>query len=352
MWTRYTRTLIIFAVSVLIGIAAFIVIINPYGNLPPGPRENIIITDVNQRFTYPQIVRSGRYDALIIGTSTTRLIPPERLSTALDMRFAALAMNSARAWEQYLIADLFLRTVPDPKGVMVGIDLVWCEPDADTVRFTHRPFPEWMYDDNPWNDLLYMLNGKALEIAVRQFAFYLGLRDRFRYRDDGYGVFVPPDDEYDAERARQKIWQFRSADEGAVVPAYSPTDEERAGWSYPALEWLEEILTRFPADAAKIVATMPVHIAYQPLPGSQGAAREAECKRRIAVIAEKTGAVTIDFRIPSELTSNDLNYWDMMHFRLPVAENLADWIGSYVNSGRPDPEAPYDILTTTNPGAS
>ena len=149
MWNKYTRTLTIFTVLTLIVLAAFIALINPYGNLPPGPPDNIVITDVNQRFTYPQIIRSGRYDALIIGTSTTRLIPPDRLSETLDVRFAALAMNSATAWEQYQVADLFLRSVPDPKGIMVGIDVVWCLPNADTERFTHRPFPEWMYDDNP-----------------------------------------------------------------------------------------------------------------------------------------------------------------------------------------------------------
>ncbi len=345
MWRNYTRTLVLFAVSVIVALGALVIVVNPYGNLPPGPRENIVITEVNQRFTYPQIVRSRRYDSLIIGTSTTRPIPPDQLSQLLDMRFAALAMNSATAWEQYRIADLFLRTIPDPKGVLIGIDVVWCTPDADIVRLTHRAFPEWMYDDNPWNDFLYFLNGSSVEIAVRQVAFRLGIRDRFRYGDDGYGVFTPPEDTYDIERARFKIWNGQSPEARVVSPTYVPTDTERLQWQFPALNWLEEILARFPDDATKIVSMMPVHIASQPYAGSREEARETECKRRIAEIANSNGAVVIDFRIRSDLTQEDSNYWDRLHYRIPVAEKLANWIGAFVTTGRPDPNAPYSILT-------
>lgn len=348
MWSGYVKAMVALAAGGLAVLAAFVWIVNPYGNLPPGPRGNIVITDMNQRFMYPQIVRSGRYDALIVGTSTVRLLPPARLSAALGMRFAALGMNSATAFEQYQVADLFLRETPNPKGVLVGIDVVWCDARADVEKFTPRPFPEWMYDDNPWNDLLYMLNGKTAEIAVRQAAFYTGLRKRFRFGDDGYGVFTPPEETYDLERARQYIWQGRDPAIAPVAPPYQASAEERAAWRFPALEWLEEILDRFPDEAVKMVAAMPVHVAAQPVPGSREAAREAECKRRIAEIGKRTGALVVDFRIASELTREDANYWDPLHYRLAVADRLADWIAAAAR-GEAVAGAPYRVRTPAWP---
>ena len=58
---------------------------------------------------YPQIVRSKRFDSLIIGTSTSRLLDPELLDRLFHVRLANLAMDSTMAWEQKTMLDLFLR---------------------------------------------------------------------------------------------------------------------------------------------------------------------------------------------------------------------------------------------------
>ena len=71
--------------------------------------------DLNQRFMYPQIVRSGRFDAAVFGTSTVRLLDPQRLGAAFGGRFANLGMNAGTPWEQMQLADLFLRHVPRPR---------------------------------------------------------------------------------------------------------------------------------------------------------------------------------------------------------------------------------------------
>ena len=68
---------------------------------------------------------------------------------------------------------------------------------------------------------------------------------------------------------------------------------------------------------------MPVHIAAQPFPGTQAADVEAECKTRIAAIGAKYGATVIDWRIPSSITRNDNNYWDGVHYRVPIATRIA-----------------------------
>jgi len=79
-------------------------------------------------------------------------------------------------------------------------------------------------------------------------------------------------------------------------------------------------------DTHWIFAWMPVHVAAQPQPGSHAAAVENACKARVASIAERHSATLLDWRVPSSLTSEDANYWDPLHYRLPIAYRLADEI--------------------------
>ncbi len=141
-----------------------------------------------------------------------------------------------------------------------------------------------------------------------------------RIRADGYEMFVPPDAQYDLARARS-----HTALHG-VPPSSSGkgplSDADRAALRMPALDWLEDILTAVP-ETRKILIFPPVHVSVQPPAGSPAADEEAECKRRIAEIASRTGSTLIDFRLRSAVTMEDANYWDPLHYRVGIADRLA-----------------------------
>jgi hypothetical protein len=89
----------------------------------------------------------------------------------------------------------------------VALDHVWCDGKARLTTF--RGFPDWMYDDDPWNDLAYMLNGKSVEISFRRLATGLGLKPaRFRA---GYEVFTPPEEKYDRAKVARSARAGRRA---------------------------------------------------------------------------------------------------------------------------------------------
>jgi hypothetical protein len=299
---------------------------NPYGHLPFRPFGSHVIMDVNQRFQYPAIARAGIYDSVVIGTSTARLLDPDHLDAVLGGRFANLAMNAALAWEQIQIAQLFLRHEPRPKTLLMALDHVWCLGNADTHRITDRGFPDWMYDDVHWNDWLALLNWRTLEIAGRLLFHRLGLRQE-RIGANGFEIFVPPESSYEAAKAAKEIWAHRPRGLAPATPAYVVTEEEIRSWRFPALAWLDELLGAVPADTRRIIAFMPVHIAAQPVPGSAEAAREARCKVKVAEIAARHDAALIDFRIHSAITTVDANFWDPLHYRLPIAYRIVDEIG-------------------------
>lgn len=340
-WRRYVSLLLRTLAGVLAFLFLFLVLVNPYGNLPNTIFRHHAIMDINQRWQYPAIVRSQEFDSLVIGTSTSRLMQPSILNEGFGGKFANLAMNSARAWEQYRIAKLFFDEVPDARTLLVGLDHVWCDPEADKVRITERGFPEWMYDRNPWNDLLYLLNSKSVEISGRRIGEGLGLK-RPRIPFDGYEVFVPPEAEYDAARAKTHIGEGRAA----IDPPERASAEVRASWRFPALAWLDELLS---LEWPKVVLVItPVHVNVQPVPGSIEAEREATCKREMAEVAQRHGLVVFDFRIPSAITKPDENFWDPLHSRVPVADNVVHRLIRAAGN----PQIPGDGTYVTLPAVS
>ena len=332
------------------GIAAaaylFIVMLDPYGLRTAPGRAPTPIMDLNQRFMYPQVVRSGRYDAAIFGTSTIRLLDPLRLGQAFEARFANLGLNAGTPWEQVQLASLFLRHVPAPKALVFGIDMTWCEADADTERkrLTPRAFPPWLYDDDPLDDYPKLLNARSLEIAGRVLLNRLGLMPE-RIRGDGYEIFVPAEVRYDLGRARLHIWGVGGPH--PITPEESPAvlkETERAAMAMPALAWLDDLLGRTPSRTMRILLFTPVHVAFLPRPGSLEAARDAECKRRVADIARRRGATLVDFRNPSPVTTEDSNFWDPLHYRIGVAKRLVGALKQARDSGRDAEDGFYRVL--------
>jgi hypothetical protein len=341
-WKESNRIFLTTFVGLLLAIYVFVLLIDPYGVVPFSlPFERPIMS--SQRQMYPQILRTGRYDSIVVGTSTSRLLDPAALGRVLGGHFASLAMPDATAWEQIRIIDYFRRTIADPKALVIGLDHEWCSRSSVGDR-RRTEFPSWAYDDNRWNDLLYLLNNPTLEVAGRTVGRVLGLVPQ-KLRDDGFEVFVPPESAYDLARARYYIYgRSGPSAPDPVRPAAELNEAERHAMEFEKLPWLDEILAALPAATRKVLLLPPPHAHVLPPAGSYGAAREAECKRRIAEIARRRGAMLVDWRIVSPLTIDDSHFWDSLHYRLPVAYRLIDDLEHIVNEGRESPDGSYRIL--------
>ncbi|BAU91988.1 hypothetical protein MPPM_3383 [Methylorubrum populi] len=327
--------------AVCIGLVAAL---DPYG-LRAGPgRAQGPLMDGNQRFMYPQVARSGAYDAAVFGTSTLRLLDPADLGRAFGGRFANLSMNAATPYEQSALARLYLSQDlrhTRPTTLLFGIDPTWCEPDAAERRLTFRAFPAWLYRPITAWDALRQVNWQSLGTASEGALYRLGFA-RARLAANGYAVFTPPESLYDAARAQAHIRHSQAIQTAAESePGYRPTPADAP---MPALGWLDALLAQAPAETRKLVVFPPVHVSQQGAPGSPAAAREAACKARVARIGAARAATVVDFRIPSPITLQDTNYWDPLHYRLPVAARIVAGLKTAQASGRDDPAGAYRVL--------
>ena len=337
LWRGWTLRFVAAASVFVLLLWGFVAALDPFGlRVSPG-RPAQPLMDINQRFMYPQLVRSGRFDAAVIGTSTMRLLDPQVLSRGLDARFVNLAMNAATPWEQVQMARLFREHVRAPQRVIWGIDTTWCEADAtdEARRLTPRPVPGWLSREVGWSDWPKLLNLTNLEIAGRLMAYKLGW-SRERIRGDGYEVFTPPEASYDLARARSHIYASHGgaiADLTPLSPPASVAPAESAGWHFPALSWLEASVAAFPKATQVMLVLPPAHLAAYPRQGSAAWQRYAGCKADIAALARRHGAVVVDYAHASPITAQDANYWDPLHFRLAIAARFGEELAQIGKGG-------------------
>jgi len=323
-WRRFFQIAIGTALGLGLVVYAFVVIVDPWDVLPLSPAFHRAPVSSNARFSFPALARNPVFDSAIIGTSTSRLLRPQVLNPAFKASFANLAMNSATPYEQTRLLEVFTRTHPRARVVMIGIDAWWCRLSDTYEKYTPRPFPEWMYEPDPWPAYREMFNLFAVQEAWNQFAILTGMK-KPRYGRDGYTNFLPDESQYDIARVRKKLPHQDPSPQ-------QPSTMDRAALWFPAHPLMETALQALPAETRKILFFVPYYIGIQPSPGSNAAAVFDECKARIVRIAARTGnTMVVDFMIPSPITREETHYWDPQHYRVPVADRL---MADLVNAAR------------------
>jgi hypothetical protein len=311
-WGRYMRVLLATLGTLGLAVYGFILVLDPYMDVPFSPALARQPVSTNQRFAYPALARLAQFDSAVVGTSTLRLLDPQQLDAKLGTRVVNLAMNSATPYEQSHILEVFLRHHARPRVVVLGNDGTWCNRKPDPANYTFRAFPEWMYDDNRWNDLLYLFNDKALEDAVRMAELLAGRREA-KYRLDGYRDFTRDFGRYDANAVRRRLYKGRA---GRDAGDHTEPSLTRPDWRYPSLPRMRALLGQLPVTTRIVLLYPPVHRHYL----HNMAANLAECKgRSAALLAELPNLVTLDYLEDSALTRADGNFWDAVHTTDAVA---------------------------------
>ena len=305
----------------------FVAGVDAWDMLPASPPFARWPVDGNARYAFPALARSAAFDSANFGTSSTRLLRPAALDPLFHARFVNLAMNSATAYEQAELMQLFILAHPAPVAIAVGLDLEWCKTAADTTEHAMFRFPAWLYAPSAWARYRHIFDLYGVELAGRAFAEFSGLKPRV-YGSDGYTRFVPDDAGYDVARAAGHL-----AGAAPWGPAHDPGPGP-TGWAMPGIDLLRTRLAAVPAGTVKLLYFVPYNARLLATGGS-ALLLQRECKRRIAALAAgMAGATAVDFMIPSPITTVDANYWDPLHFRVGIAERLASDLAAALRGDR------------------
>ena|SRR5438067_306081 len=100
----------------------FVLIMDPYGVSPLAIPIDRPMLGISQRHMLPLLIRSRRFDSIVVGSSTSMLLDPDILNGPLNAKFANLAMIDARAWEEREVANFYIENVGQPKILLIGLD--------------------------------------------------------------------------------------------------------------------------------------------------------------------------------------------------------------------------------------
>ena len=352
-WRGFTYTLLFTAAAILAVLYLYIVIVDPYDNLPLSPDWERLQVTGSHRYFKPSVARRSEYDGVVIGASTSMMLHPGRLGKALDARFANLAMPAASPFEQLRLLQLFHDHHPAPRYILVGLDRNWCVTEKIPKQMDvnlGRPNPDWLYDENHWNDWP-DLSPDVLKHARRQAGALLDPDEDPAARDGYYNFTIKSYGPYDLQRARANIYRgLQPLPRPQDAPPLAIDPATRQGWAFPDLVRLQEALDRLPMETVKLMFFTPFHWYEQAQPGTRNQAEMTECKRRVTAIGARVrNYFAVDFMRRTPITLVDSNYWDGVHFTGEIAESVEGMLVNVIKGERADNENYVHLALPTVP---
>jgi hypothetical protein len=152
----------------LLAVAILVAVVDPFFHYHK-PLAGMAYTFNNQNYVNPGIVKRFEYDALITGTSMTENFRPSVFQEMLGVKAVKVPFMGGKTKNFTILLETAIAANPDLKTVYMGLDLHMLD-DSDP-ELPREPFPAYLYDRNPINDVSYLLNKSVLILNVGQFLF-------------------------------------------------------------------------------------------------------------------------------------------------------------------------------------
>ena len=177
-WALLTVTLLIGA---LVSMIALVALVDPFQIYHQATMYTPPITNDTQNYFNAGIAKSYDYDSVIIGSSMTENFTPSQLDELLGGHFIKLPINVASAFNHKQMMDLAFGT-HDVRTILYGIDI---EALTHFYKTPKCEMPEYLYDDNLFNDTQYWFNKSVLLSYIPKCLRTLGQHDEAQ-RDTMY----------------------------------------------------------------------------------------------------------------------------------------------------------------------
>ena len=161
------RVLVTFFASVmvmLVVVCILVVTVDPFFHYHSPIKWFPYVVD-NQLSQNPGMAKNMTYDSCIIGSSMTVNFHTDDFKQIMGMNTIKLSYSGALPHDDYNILRLVYdagshaRRKGNVKAVFLGVDAMTYTAGTSDTKY---PFPEYLYDKNPFNDISYLLNKDVL----------------------------------------------------------------------------------------------------------------------------------------------------------------------------------------------
>ena len=116
----------------------------------------------NQRSQNDGIIRHFDYNAIITGSSMTVCFKTSEADKLFNCSSIKIPFSGGSFKEINETLERAINYTPDVKLIIRGLDMSYFLQDKDTMRSDLGEYPTYLYDSNPINDILYLLNKDVL----------------------------------------------------------------------------------------------------------------------------------------------------------------------------------------------
>lgn len=158
------------ALAALLMCAAVTAVVDPFFHYH-GPLARFQYPINNQRYQNDGIARHFSYDALITGTSLTENFKASEFDALFDVHSVKMNYSGGSFEEIFSNLEQAVRCNPELKLVLFGLD-EWFLLDSRELIQANGEYPTYLYDNNPFNDVNYLLNREVLLNNVAGVLFF------------------------------------------------------------------------------------------------------------------------------------------------------------------------------------
>lgn len=172
-------------VLLLFSCAALVAYVDPFFHYHK-PRAEFFYKLNKERYQNDGILRHFAYDALITGTSMTENFRASEFDRIFNVHSVKVPYSGGTYRETGEALKTAYRNGRELKCALRSLDLGHLIEDRDALRRDLGTYPEYLYNDKPWDDVNYILNKDAVKNCLSLVA------DKLRRRSGGITSF----DEY------------------------------------------------------------------------------------------------------------------------------------------------------------
>lgn len=146
-------------IGVFCGIGILIIVIDPFFHYH-APIEGVSYSFSKEAYMNDGISKNFKYDAMITGTSMTLGFNIEEANKIFDRNFVRITYRGEGFKKINDNLQKALKVNADLEFVIRGVDPIWFISAEDWLGYDE--YPEYLYDDNLWNDVNYLYNKEIL----------------------------------------------------------------------------------------------------------------------------------------------------------------------------------------------
>lgn len=151
---KWFWTSVVTVILLLAGIMGMVLYVDPFFQYH-APLENFPYLVDNQLSQNPGMAKHMKYDSVILGSSMTVNFNTNWFQDLLGLNTIKLNYSGAYPKDQSNIMELIFDSENEVDAVFLGIDVMTYTGGVEETKY---PIPEYLYDDNYFNDIQYIFN--------------------------------------------------------------------------------------------------------------------------------------------------------------------------------------------------